>query len=321
MMLLIAILLGLILVAMVSSNKDAAAGVGKAVKFAVVGVVMLGAWIVLIGYAIWYGQTYFTSDTERIIGITLPVLWPPFLCWVNRKVIQDRYRKDRKAVLKSTAIFVGSLAATMVAMPAYQEMKKLDNYIGWEILLAALAVTASVLFIRSLAAGKTWRQVWMGLPPLPNQWEILAYERDLAAADAEAYYEAFVGAREKMTDEDFDAYRMESSKRDEAAKARLDALAEQLAAERLERDKNDARLSVAKVFWGALIFSAIGVIVMTWNYALDYAMGLNVVKGRTWLAILLVATAGFMFMGAVVSIVQMVLELVEMVLKRKRSKM
>jgi hypothetical protein len=308
MMLLIAILLALILVAMVSSNKEAAAGVGKAVQFAVIGAAMLGAWMFLIGYAIWYYQAYETSDIGRIIGIALPVLLPPFLCWVNRKPMLKRYREDRKAALRSTAVFVGSLGATMVMMPLYQEMKKLDDHLGWELLFATLAVTVTVLFFRSLAAGGTWPQVWMGLPPLADEWQILAEERDLARAGVEARYDAFDLARDGMTDEEVDAYKRESEDLEKDSQARLDALSDQLEGERIARASNDASLSVAKVFWFALIFSAIGLIVIAWEYAYGYAMGWAFVKGRSWLAVLVVAGAGVTIVSAFVSLLGMVAE-------------
>ena len=308
MMLLIAILLGLILVAMVSSNKEAAAGVGKAVHFAVIGAAMLGAWIFLIGYAIWYYQAYEASDIGRIIGIASPVLLPPFLCWVNRKPMLKRYREDRKAALRSTSVFVGSLAATMVMMPLYQEMKKLDEHIGWEILLATLAVTVTVLFFRSLAAGGAWSQVWMGLPPLADEWQILAEERDLARAGAEARYDAFDLARDGMTDEEVAAYKRESEDLEKDSQARLDTLSAQLEGERIARASNDASLSVAKVFWFALIFSAIGLIVAAWDYAYGYAMGWAFVRGRTWMAVFVVAGAGITIFGALMSLLGMVAE-------------
>ena len=54
----IAILLGLILVAMVSSNQAAAAGVWKVVKFVLLSFVALLGWGVLIGYSVWFYETY-----------------------------------------------------------------------------------------------------------------------------------------------------------------------------------------------------------------------------------------------------------------------
>ena len=63
----IAILLGLILVAMISSNQAAAAGVGKVVHFALLGVAMFIAWTVLIGHSEWYYEAYPKGEWGRIV--------------------------------------------------------------------------------------------------------------------------------------------------------------------------------------------------------------------------------------------------------------
>ena len=84
----IAILLGLILVAMVSSNQAAAAGVWTVVRFVLWGIVLLAGWGVLIGYSVWFYATYPPSvEWTQIIGVACAVIFPPILLWFSRKEI------------------------------------------------------------------------------------------------------------------------------------------------------------------------------------------------------------------------------------------
>lgn len=54
----IAILLALILVAMVSTNKDAAQGVGRVIRIGIFLFFIGLAWVILIGYSVFYYFSY-----------------------------------------------------------------------------------------------------------------------------------------------------------------------------------------------------------------------------------------------------------------------
>ena len=90
----IAILLGLILVALVSSNQAAAAGVWTVVRFVLWGIALLTGWGVLIGYSVWFYATYPPSvEWTQIIGVACAVIIPPILLWFSRKEIAGLTRK------------------------------------------------------------------------------------------------------------------------------------------------------------------------------------------------------------------------------------
>lgn len=80
----IAILLGLILVAMISSNQAAADGVWTVLKYVGWGVTSLLGWVVLIGYSVWFYETSPSSgEWTRIIGVAFAVIIPPILLWLS----------------------------------------------------------------------------------------------------------------------------------------------------------------------------------------------------------------------------------------------
>jgi len=92
----IALLLGLILVAMISSNQLAAAGVTSAIKAAFFTTLFLILWSICIGYSIWYHDAYKHGEWTQIFGIGAATILPPILLIINRKSIVEAYKKDKK---------------------------------------------------------------------------------------------------------------------------------------------------------------------------------------------------------------------------------
>lgn len=301
----IAILLGLILVALISSNQAAAAGVGKVVHFVLLSAAMFIAWMVLIGYSVWYYETYPKGDWERIIGIACFAIIPPFLVWLYRKNMWSVYRDNKKAAFKFAAGLVGYLVVFLAAMPVYQEMRANNEHIGWTILLVTFGLTGSVLLFRSFNGTTGWKEVWNGPPSLPEPWEVVSDERDVAWASEVALWEAFQVTRDDMTYEQANAltnaFESESEARKAATEQRIEALRKKLEAEKVERAKQVGRLSVAGVFWWSVILSTFGLIGIAWDYGFDYAMGLEFVKGRAWMAGAVVIGGGFLLVGAIAS--------------------
>ena len=185
----IAILLGLILVAMVSSNQAAAAGVWTVVRYVVCGVTSLLGWGMLIGYSVWFYETYPSSgEWTRIIGVAFAVIVPPILLWLSRKEIAAAYKKNKWAAFKSGAILVAYVLLWMVGGAVVQEVKAAYQYGGWAMVLIPLAFTGAILVWRSCVSAIGWREIWFGPPELPDPWFVVMQEQDAAeTADAEAW--------------------------------------------------------------------------------------------------------------------------------------
>lgn len=180
----IAILLGLILVAMVSSNQAAAAGVWLVVRFVLWGIVALVGWGVLIGYSVWFYETYPPSgEWTKIIGMAFIVIIPPILLWFGRKEIAGAYKKDKWTAVKNGALLITYIFVMMVMGVVGREVQAAYEYGVWMMILVPLVFTSTILLWRSFNDPKGWREVWFGPPDVPDPW-IVVMEKRLAAEAA-----------------------------------------------------------------------------------------------------------------------------------------
>ena len=140
----IAILLGLILVAMVSSNQAAAAGVWTVVRFVLWGIAALAGWGVLVGYSVLFYATYPpSSEWTQIIGIACTVIIPPILLWLSRKTIATAYKKNKWAAVRYGALIVAYIFVVMLTSIVVREVQAAYEYGGWLMILVPLAFTGS----------------------------------------------------------------------------------------------------------------------------------------------------------------------------------
>lgn len=291
----IAILLALILVAMVSSNKAAADGVWKIVRYALMGGVLFTAWMTLVLYSVWFYAEYPKSDWERIAGIAAVALLPPFLLFINWKTVVKSFQTDRRAAIKYTTIFVAYLVGLMIFMPVYQEMKKGMPYLGWAILLFSMFFTGVVLTWRSMTWPKE-QYVWFNEPDRDDPWLVVQNERDAATDAEEALWDKFQEA-EDNTAKQREAFANESAARRAATTQRLQELSEKLEAEKADRNKRNNSLNLRSIFWLSFTFACFGLIGVAWDYAFDYAMTVPVIKGREWMATGAVIFCGIAALG------------------------
>lgn len=298
----IAILLGLILVAMVSSNQAAAAGVWTVVRFVLWGVVSLVSWGILVGYSAWFYETYPPSgEWTQIIGVACTVVVPPILLWFCRKEIVTSYRKNKWIAVRNGVYLFAYILVLMLLGVAGREVQAEYEYAGWVMILVPLTFTGAILLGRSLAGSISWHDVWFGSPELPEPWQVVSEERIAADAFDENLLEKIREDRDELTKEQQDALRQQSGERMAATNQRLDALLVKLEAEKAERLKN-GNWSVMGVFWMFAIFATFGLIGIAWDAGFAYAMELKFVKGKAWLAGGVVIFTGFVVAGLIASI-------------------
>ena len=234
----IAILLGLILVAMVSSNQAAAAGVWTVVRFVLWGIASLAGWGVLVGYTVWFYETYPPGgEWSRIIGIAFSVIIPPLLLWLNRNQIADAYKKDRWAALRLGAFWVAYVLVFMVGGVVVREVQAAYEYGGWAMVLMPLVLMAAILVWRSCVSSLSWREIWFGPPEVPEPWLLVGNEQDSFDLAEQAAVKKMHEMWDEMTLEQRDAVSQEHQARVAATSVRLDALRKKLEAEKQARNK------------------------------------------------------------------------------------
>ena len=304
----IAILLGLILVAMVSSNQAAAAGVWTVVRVVLWGIASLAGWGVLVGYSVWFYATYPPgSEWTQIIGVAIAVIIPPALLWLNRNQIAAAYKKDRWAALKSGAFWVAYVLVWMVSGVVVREVQAAYEYGGWAMVLIPLVLMGVILVWRSCVSSLPRREIWFGSPEVPEPWLVVGNEQDAFDLAEQAAVEKMHEMWDEMTLEQREAASQEHQARVVATDGRLDALRKKLEAEKQARNKHSG-WSVMGLFWLFLILAAFGLIGILWDYAFSYAMELRFVKDQAWLAGAVVVFAAMAIAGLFISLWESIAE-------------
>ncbi|MDP2165111.1 MAG: hypothetical protein Q8K21_13005 [Hydrogenophaga sp.] len=298
MSLVIAILLALILVAMVSSNKAAATGVWTVIRFALWGALAVICWGLFIGYFVWLEEVYPSGASEwmQVGGLLCVAMFPPVYLWLSRKSIADAYKKDKWTAIKGGLTYAGYVVLWMVGMVLVREVQMTVPNGGWLLILLPLVGIGSVLIFRTLLNPRGWREVWLGPPPLPEPWEVVAAEGD---AFQQAERAAFPDWSD-WTVEQIQSWKDDRTVREIATEKRLQEMRKRLEAEKAERTRSEA-WSMRGFFYLFSLLAAFGLLGILWDFAFDYAMGLAFVKGQAWLAGATVVGAALVLGGLGVS--------------------
>lgn len=284
----IAILLALILVAMVSSNKAAAEGVWKAVRWVGIGTVLLIAWGCIVGYMVWFYETYPSETWGKVTAIVLSIFVPPTLLYINWNTITRSFEKDKRAALKWTAGFVGYLAVIMFLMAFFQEVRQSLPYIGWGILIFLMIFTGIVLTVRSVTLPKG-THVWFNEPDKEEPWLVVEREDEAFREGERALWDELYDTEHTQAQKD--TFDREREIRWAAFEQRKLELRAKLDAEKAAKQAADRKLNLRTVFWTAFAFSCFGLIGLIWDYGYAYAMTVPMVKGREWVAACAVVAA------------------------------
>ena len=304
----IAILLGLILVAMVSSNQAAAAGVWTVVRFVLWGIALLAGWGVLVGYSVWFYATYPPSvEWTQIIGVACAVIIPPILLWFSRKKIAGAYKKNKWAAVRYGALLIAYIFVSMLVGVAVREVQAAYEYGGWAMILIPLVLMAAILVWRSCVSSLSWREIWFGTPEVPEPWLVVGNEQDAFDLAEQAAVEKMHEMWDEMTLEQRDAASQEHQARVAATSARLNALRKKLEAEKQARNKY-VSWSVIGNFYLFLVLAAFGLIGILWDYAFSFAIELKFVKGQAWLAGTVVVFAALAIVGLFISLWESIAE-------------
>lgn len=270
----IAILLALILVALVSSNKDAANSVTKAIRIGLFLFLIGLSWLILIGYSLFYFFSYTQQGWWDIVGIAFPVLFPPLLMWINKDAMKELFQKDNKTIFKTLGYILLGVIAWVTLSVLYQEQKKEDPNIGWVILISVAVISGFVVLNRCFEKG--WKT---SLTFKPSPWDQVNLDYDKLQDEENARWDAFANAYtgdkdgiefDNLLDEHFAKY-------DAIDRERYAALEKV----RGVKKKEDWWLFA---FYYSIAFICFGLIGYLWDYAFEYVMTLKFVKGREWVA-------------------------------------
>ena len=149
----IAILLALILVALVSGNKDAASSVGKTIRIGLFLLLIALSWFILIGYSIFYYFSYSDQEWYSALGIALSVVFPLLYAWMIQNEIKELFKKDNKTIFKVLFYILLGVIVWVTLSILFEEQRKTDPNFGWTLLIFGVIISGSVILNRCLDKG------------------------------------------------------------------------------------------------------------------------------------------------------------------------
>jgi hypothetical protein len=285
----IAILLALILVALVSGNKDAASSVGKTIRIGLFLLLIAISWFILIGYSVFYYFSYTDQDWYSALGIAVPIVLPLLYAWVGKNEIKELFKKDNKSIFKILFYILLGVIGWVTLSILFQEMKKTDPNLGWTILIYGVIISGSVILNRCLNKG--WKNA---LTFKLSPWDQVVQNYDELQAEENKRWAKF---SESWTG-DKDDYEYKDLMEEHFKK--YDAL---------DRECNEALEKVRGVkkkedwwlfaFYFFITFIGFGLLGYVWDYVFDWVMTLTYVKGREWVAYLTIIGVPLLVIGGV----------------------
>lgn len=282
----IAILLALILVALMASNKDAARSVKTVFIWSFAIFVALVLWASFLGALLWMNSVDAESgDWKTAIAFALGGLIPPILFWVSRQEFKDTYRKSTKAGVLFSLKYVGTwiLVIGFLVGGKLLEIEKLLV----PTLVGIAGLTGLILILRTVS-GDPLREVWLGPKEPDSVWDKCeSRRRELYEKDAEIWDKDQEKWDSKSTLEK-EAIHAAAFQREKAIEDEIKAIEEKYNTQ-LEAWRNRPTLTFRYIFWMSLLILAFQFVGDAWNAAHSLAMEISFVKGRSWLAHGLVA--------------------------------
>lgn len=272
MAIVIAILLALILVAMMYSNKEASKGVLGLIRGALIVSLILLTWLVIISYCAIYYNLYTDQEWYGLAGIVLACLLPPVLMWLSKDELRSFLKQDdQKRVFKYLIFFLLAAIVFSGIGIAYQEYKKTNPFIAYQVLSVVIGITGFMLYRRSQSLPRGWRDVFE-----ERNLKSEAYDQFHARnnAEHERFNELKKGFSESNADE---VMRLENEHYDIIV-ASQKTLDKQIA----DADLNPLSGAdfVLQGFIYSCMFLAITLAIDLWGWAYDYALTLDFVAGR-----------------------------------------
>ena len=291
MEIIIAILLALILVALVSGNKDAASSVKKTIRIGLFLFLIGLAWLILIGYSIFYYFSYTDQGWYSALGIAVPVVLPPLYAWLGKNEIKELFKKDNKSIFKTlTYILLGVIGWVTLSI-LYQEQKKVDPNFGWVLLITICVISGFVILNRCLEKG--WR---VALTYPKSLWDQANDKYEEIAQQENSQWAEF----EKNWVGDEDELQLLLYKHYDRGEVIQKEWSEELEKVRGIKKKEDWWLFA---FYFSLVFIGFGLLGYVWDYAFAWVMTLKYVGGKEWMAYLTMIGVPLLVIGGVIGMV------------------
>lgn len=272
MAIVIAILLALILVAMMYSSKDASKGVLGVIKGALIASLILLIWLVIIGYCTIYYSLYTDKEWYGLAGIAAACLLPPVLMWLGRDELKAFLKQDdQKRVFKYLILYLlGAIAVAAIGI-TYQEYKKTNPYIAYQILPVIIGITGFILYRRSQMLPRGWRDIFTE----DDSKDLAYFDFNVSNRDENRHF-AYISESFATISAD-EVERLKNKHLANLASFK-EALDKRIA--NIEKIRSFASDFIYQAFIYSCMFFAITLAIDLWGWAYDFALTIDFVAGR-----------------------------------------
>lgn len=295
MIYIVALLLSLILVAMISSNKDARFGVQNFLTISTALFLLLVIWITFVG---WNLYLYFENEDSdkawyiHCIYITFWVILLPLLLWMNKNYWLKLFKNEKKKFFKSLSFVLIGIICFYALLSMFNTIKKEAPFFGWALLISASLITGLILLERTFKRPYNWKSIWFGND---DPYEIASKEYDLFEDDLAKRKEAIENTWQSLSIEEQEEINDRFSEERRSAIDKKFALEEKLI-------KDSEKNYVLYIFWLSISFLVLGFLGNLWDYALALMMEFKFIKGRVWLASVIIVGIPLTLIGLIIGI-------------------
>ena len=271
MLAIISILLFLILVAMVSSNKDSAQGVKNILKYCLLFFVTVVFFASYITLSYWITDTFFKDRfAEHIIlgfqieenlylildflyRFIIPVL---IVYFIGHKEILESFKVNQIKFNKYVLYICFRLFGVMVFWVVYLFLDATFEHVGWFILISLFVGCVLVLFMRSVSQNKSWKDV---VDP-PSVYELIEREKNKFNEKETSLEVNFKMVYAQLTDQEISSWYKDQYLREQEHRLNLRSIEK-----KSEANETKSR-SVIDLYNITTVFIVIGVSLEIWNY-------------------------------------------------------
>lgn len=298
----IAILLALILVALMASDKAASVAVKKVIRIALVGVALLACALLLLALLTWFHVSWAGEDWWQTAPVVVLVLLFLVSAWTQRKSLAAKFAADKWGSLAIVGKVLGACALTLLIGYALKATLEAYELSGWWLIACGLAVSGVGLLTLTARNPEKWRDVWFGPAPLPSPWSVALNARMQAEVEEQAIIDREYESWHDLTPAEQGAIEDRRTARFDAVQARLAAIEEQAEAAVAQQLTQAKSWTFREFFWFFVVLGALGLIRLYWQYGFDWAMTWKVVNGREWVAGAFLIVGGVAILGVIASI-------------------
>jgi hypothetical protein len=211
---------------------------------------------------------------------------------MNKNYLLKLFKTEKKKFFKHLCLVLIGIICFYALLLLFDTIKKEAPFFGWALLISASLVTGLILLERTFKRPYNWKSIWFGNE---DPYEIASKEYDLFEDDLAKRKEAIENTWESLSIEEQEEINDRFSDERRSAIDKKFALEEKLI-------KDSEKNYVLYIFWLSISSLVFGFLGYVWDYALALMMEFGFIKGRVWLASVIIVGIPLTLIGLIIGI-------------------